>query len=144
MTKDVPHTILSRSKCDWSLSPVLGARSPGRRFVYRLGSRCGSISPFGSINRSILQRTAGLLRLAHIERQRDPTNAVEPPPSYGPAFTYTEFMLMSGAVGAFFTSLVTITVFLGITFVTPVRPCRPSRSEHYLLLNFGLTGPVAR
>ena len=136
MTKDVPHTILSRSKCDWALSPVLGARSPGRRFVYRLGSSRGSLSPFGFINRSILQRTAGLLRLAHIESQRDSVNAEEPPPAYGPAFTYTEFLLMTGAVSAFLTSLATVAVILGITFVTPVRLCRSSRSEHCLLTEF--------
>jgi hypothetical protein len=119
MTEDVQPSLLARSKCDWSLSPVLGARSPSRRFVYSLGSRRGALAPFGAINRSLVQRTAGLLRLAHLER--DSANVAEPAPSYGPAFTYTEFMLTAGAVSAFFTSFAIVAVFVGITVVTPVR-----------------------
>lgn len=126
MTKDVPHTLLSRSKRDWALSPVLGAHSPAHRFVYSLGSRRGAISPIGIVNTSIIQRTAGLLRLAHLVRERGPVkNAVEPPPSYGPAFTYTEFMLMGGAVSAFFTSLTIFVVLMGITFIAPVSYAVP-------------------
>jgi hypothetical protein len=121
MTEDVQPSLLARSKCDWSLSPVLGARSPSLRFVYSLGSRRGALAPFGAINRSLVQRTAGLLRLAHLERERDPSNVAEPAPSYGPAFTYTEFMLTAGAVSAFFTSFAIVAVFVGITVVTPVR-----------------------
>lgn len=122
--------------------PVPGALSPAPRFVYSLGSSRGAISPFGSINRSLVQRTAGLLKLAHLERERDPVHAVEPPPIYGPAFTYTEFMLAGGAVSAFFASFAIVAVFVGITFITPVRRTA-SCYGHHLLLHSCFTDPVA-
>lgn len=121
ITEDVPAHLLARAKCDWSLSPVLGARSPARRFVYSLGSRRGALAPFGAINRSLVQRTAGLLRLAHLERDRKPVNVAELPPNYGPAFTYTEFMLTAGAVSAFLVSFAMVAVFVGITSIAPIR-----------------------
>jgi hypothetical protein len=137
--EDVPGPLLARSQCDWSLSPVLGARSPAHRFVYRLGNRYGALFPFGAINRALVQRTAGLLALAHLECKR----AEPPPPSYGPAFTYTEFMPTGSAVSAFLTSFVIAVTFWGILFVTPVRCCclspppPPPSSAHFF------TGPVA-
>ncbi len=121
--EDVPRPLLARSARDWALSPVPGARSPPLRFVYRLGSRRGAVAPFGAINRALVQRTAGLLELARLERSYAHAYTEEPPPGYGPAFTYTEFMQTGGAVSAFFASLAIATVFVGLTFVTPVRLC---------------------
>jgi hypothetical protein len=142
ITEDVPAHLLARAKCDWSLSPVLGARSPARRFVYSLGSRRGALAPFGAINRSLVQRTAGLLRLAHLECDRKPANVAELPPNYGPAFTYTEFMLTAGAVSAFLVSFAMVAAFVGITSIAPVRRAA-SRSGHHLLLHLCFTDPVA-
>ncbi|KAH9050867.1 NAD-P-binding protein [Lactarius deliciosus] len=116
--EDVPRPLLARSARDWALSPVPGADSPPLRLVYSLGSRRGAIAPFGAINRALVQRTAGLLELARLERKRA---AEEPPPGYGPAFTYTEFMQTGGAVSAFLVSVTIAAVFVGITFVTPFR-----------------------
>ncbi|KAI9465354.1 NAD-P-binding protein [Lactarius psammicola] len=119
--EDVPRTLLSRSARDWALSPVPGAFSPPLRFVYRLGSRRGAIAPFGAINRALVQRTAGLLELARLERPYARAHTEEPPPGYGPAFTYTEFMQTGGAVSAFFFSLAIAAAVVGVTFVTPFR-----------------------
>ncbi|KAH9046788.1 NAD-P-binding protein [Lactarius hengduanensis] len=116
--EDVPRPLLARSARDWALSPVPGADSPPLRLVYSLGSRRGAVAPFGAINRALVQRTAGLLELARLERKRA---TEEPPPGYGPAFTYTEFMQTGGAVSAFLVSVTIAAVFVGITFITPFR-----------------------
>lgn len=119
ITESVPRSILALSKVDWALSPVLGARSPPRRFVYRLGKQRGALALFGALNRSLVQRTAGLLALARIERESKQAQT-ELPPSYGPAFTYTEFMPTGGTVSAFITSFVFVIVFLSLVLVAPV------------------------
>ncbi|KAI9441735.1 NAD-P-binding protein [Lactarius indigo] len=117
--EDVPRPLLARSALDWALSPVPGADSPPIRLVYSLGSRRGAIAPFGAINRALVQRTAGLLELAHLEGKRATKGL--PPPGYGPAFTYTEFMQTGGAISAFFVSITIAAAFLGLTFVTPLE-----------------------
>ncbi|KAH9174477.1 NAD-P-binding protein [Lactarius sanguifluus] len=116
--EDVPRPLLSRAARDWALSPVPGADSPPLRLVYSLGSRRGAVAPFGAINRALVQRTAGLLELARLERKRA---TEEPQPGYGPAFTYTEFMQTGGAVSAFLVSVTIAAVFVGVTFITPFR-----------------------
>jgi hypothetical protein len=118
ISEDVPRPLLYRSRRDWALSPIPGARSPAQRLVYSLGSRRGAIALFGAMNRSLVQRTAGLLALARLEHRTE-----EPPPDYGPAFTYTEFMPTGGAVSAFFISSMIAAVVVGLTFVAPVRVC---------------------
>ncbi|KAF8262302.1 NAD-P-binding protein [Lactarius quietus] len=122
MSEDVPRPLLVRSRRDWALSPVLGARSPAQRLVYSLGSRRGAIAPFGAINRSLVQRTAGLLALARLEREaRAEPQPQPPPPSYGPAFTYTEFLHTGGTVSAFVTSFVLVAAVMGLAFLAPFR-----------------------
>jgi hypothetical protein len=111
--ENVPRNHLALSGRDWALSPVLGARSP-TRLVYRLGRLCGGISVFSKINRAIVQRTAGLLELARL-------SGVHAVPTYGPAFTYAEFMPTGNVVIAFFLSLTIVVFFVTLTFITPVR-----------------------
>lgn len=122
--EDVPRPLLARSALDWALSPVPGARSPGLRLVYRLGRRRGAVAPFGTINRALVQRTAGLLALARLENSLADAHAEPPPPPppvYGPAFTYTEFIETGGAVSACFVSLVIAAVFVGLASISPFR-----------------------
>ncbi|KAI9467378.1 NAD-P-binding protein [Lactarius psammicola] len=119
--EEVPRSLLVRTARDWALSPVSGARSPPLRLVYRLGSRRGAVAPFGAVNRALVQRTAGLLEFARLERSQARPRTEELLPSYGPAFTYTEFLQTGGAVSAFCLSLAIAAGAVGLMFVTPLR-----------------------
>jgi hypothetical protein len=113
--EDVPRHHLALSMHDWALSPVFGARSPAPKFVYRLGKKlCGGFFIFGHGNRALVQRTAGLLHIARLEG----THAIS---SYGPKFTYDEFMRTGNVISAFFFSLTIAVTFFTLSFVTPVR-----------------------
>ncbi|KAI0274090.1 NAD-P-binding protein [Russula aff. rugulosa BPL654] len=122
--EDVPFNHLVLSSCDWSLSPVPGARSPDTSLVYRLGpgSRfVGGIGFFNTVNRALVQRTAGLREYAHKEARlcgRGGRGAGAP---YGPAFTYTEFTPTGNTVVAFMLSLALGIGFASLTFLAPVR-----------------------
>ncbi|KAI0002113.1 Saccharopine dehydrogenase-domain-containing protein [Russula compacta] len=123
--EDVPRNHLRLAASDWALSPVPGARSPAARLVYRIGrhARVGGIGIFGTVNRAIVQRTAGLLELARRDDARSGRGAGAPliPVYYGPAFTYTEFMPTASAVNAFLLSLALgVTVFT-LAFIAPFR-----------------------
>ena len=126
--ESVPLHILLLSACDWSLSPVPGARSPRPALVYRLapGSRVvGGVALFNRINRALVQRTAGLREYARREAQLSGgggrPGALGDTACYGPAFTYTEFMPTGNGVSACVLSLVIALVFATLTFVAPVR-----------------------
>ena len=146
--EDVRLNHLLLSSCDWSLSPVPGARSPATSLVYRLapGSRIvGGIGLFGRINRAIVQRTAGLRELARREARLCGRGGGDggAGASYGPAFTYTEFTPTSNTFVAFMLSLAMGFGFVAITFFTPVRvvfslnsPFAPSRSSPTFLTLF--------
>ena len=137
--ESVPQHLLRFSACDWSLSPVPGARSPKPALVYRLGpgSRVvGGVALFNRVNRALVQRTAGLREYARREARlcgRGPGargwagNAA----CYGPAFTYTEFMPTGNAVSACVSSLVIGLVFATLAFIAPVRVVflQPSRTD---------------
>ena len=132
--EDVPLNLLRSAASDWALSPVLGAPSPATRLVYRIGryARVGSIAIFGSVNRALVQRTAGLLELARRDDDDDDDDARSGrgsggggariiPVYYGPAFTYTEFMPTANAVNAFLLSLALGVTFFTLAFIAPVR-----------------------
>lgn len=135
--EDVPPFHLTLSSCDWSLSPVPGARSPRTSLVYRLGPRSrvvGGVALFGRINRALVQRTAGLREHAHREARLGGGAGGGAGSSgdfarYGPAFTYTEFMPTGNAVTASVLSLAMGLVFATLTFITPVRALYLSNSH---------------
>ena len=114
MLENVPRNLRALSSCDWALSPVLGARSPYPRLVYRLGRLRGGIFIMGAGNRAFVQRTAGLLALARL-------SGVDAGPVYGPAFTYTEFMQTQNAISALFLSLTLIATLAALTVIAPFR-----------------------
>ncbi len=145
--EDVPFNHLLLSSCDWSLSPVPGAPSPTPSLVHRLGpgSRIvGGVAFFGRINRALVQRTAGLLEFARREARlggRDGGVGA----SYGPAFTYTEFMPTGNTLVASILSLALWFVFTTLAFAAPVRIVfrsnpHPRRANLHVLMLY--TGPV--
>lgn len=127
--EDVPQNHLAITMADYSLSPVPGAPSPLPRLVYSFdGIGVGALPPFGSVNRALVQRTAGLLELARRETRRGRGGAgtsearrEDGPACYGPAFTYTEFMPTGGVVSAFLYSAGFITTIATLMFIAPVR-----------------------
>jgi len=134
--EDVPRALLHDASRDWALSPVLGARSPPPRLVYRLGNTTGGVAIFNGVNRAIVQRTAGLRELCRREREaeagggegaRGARGASAGPrevdvASYGPAFTYTEFMPTGNVVTASLLSLAIGATFLSLSlsFLAPI------------------------
>jgi hypothetical protein len=114
--EDVPRNHLALASRDWALSPVPGARSLRGRLVFRLGRLCGGLSVFCLSNRAIVQRTAGLLELAHLSNVLHANS-----PAYGPAFTYAEFMPTANVVSALLFSLTILVTFATLTFFAPVR-----------------------
>ena len=137
--EDVPFNHLVLSSCDWSLSPVPGARSPGTSLVYRLGpgSRfVGGIGFFNTVNRALVQRTAGLREYAHKEAQLGGRGGRGAGASYGPAFTYTEFTPTGNTVVAFMLSLALGIGFASLTFLAPVRVVFRSIPPIHTVLTF--------
>jgi hypothetical protein len=129
--EDVPFNHLLLSACDWSLSPVPGARSPTPSLVYRLGPGSlivGCVAVFERINRALVQRTAGLREHARREAQLSGRSgrgggagASRDLACYGPAFTYSEFIPTGNTLVAFIGSLAIGFMFAALTFVAPVR-----------------------
>jgi hypothetical protein len=150
--EDVPFNHLVLSSCDWSLSPVPGARSPGTSLVYRLGpgSRfVGGIGFFNTVNRALVQRTAGLREYAHKEARLCGRGGRGAGASYGPAFTYTEFTPTGNTVVAFMLSLALGIGFASLTFLAPVRVVfcsipHPHRADlHHVLVLFHRSGGLS-
>ena len=147
--EDVPLFHLVLSACDWSLSPVPGARSPRPALVYRLGPRSrvvGGVALFGRINRALVQRTAGLREHARREARLvggggGGAGSSGDPACYGPAFTYTEFMPTGNAVAASVLSLAMGFMFATLTFIAPVRVLYCATHTEMSLTTFFI-GPV--
>jgi len=120
--EDVPRAHLHNASRDWALSPVLGARSPPPRLVYRLGSHIGGIAVFCKINRAIVQRTAGLREFRRRECVGEGGGEEEGSDlaGYGPAFTYTEFTPTGNVVTAFLLSLAIGATFLSLSLFSPI------------------------
>ena len=94
--------------------------------MHRLGPGSGivgGIALFGSVNRALVQRTAGLREYAHKEaRLRGRTGGDRGAgASYGPAFTYTEFTPTGNTSVAFMLSLAMGLGFTAMMFLAPVR-----------------------
>ena len=79
--ENIPRNHLALASCDWALSPMLSMRLHRGPLVFCLGRLCGGLFVFCLSNRAIVQRTAGLLELAHL------SNVHAASPAYGPAFT---------------------------------------------------------
>jgi len=135
----VPFQVSKQSRRPYSLSPYVGL-IPRFRFLYSLpvpGSKTikGGIFVMGAGNRSLVQRTFGLLEIqsggktsAHLKHlpfffffclivpSDDKKRRLQ---SYGPDFCYSEFQATSGTLSALFLTTALIAGFTAL-FIKPV------------------------
>lgn len=100
-----------------------------------IGLGVGAYPIFGSVNRALVQRTAGLLELARKEEEGGRGRSCGYIACYGPAFTYSEFTPRDGVVSALLFSIGLALAVAALAFIVPVRvnlffPPSPSRGLH--------------
>jgi len=126
--EDVPKEKRQDSRVDYALSPVIGGTRPQFRLFYDLhipGERptLGSFFFMQPTNRSLVQRTFGLLELQALEennRSHSSTSLAQKE-RYGPTFAYDEFFVMRSKTSSFF---LTVSFVIGLALMAYVAPFR--------------------
>lgn len=127
--EDVPRRKAREATQDFALSPVKGVPGPRPRAFYALSidpSLRGVLYIMSIINKQVVQRSWGLFELAARSPELVfPSETIGTQDvsglSYGPAFKYDEFMVLSSRLQAIFVVLFLATVAFAMATLPPAR-----------------------
>ncbi|KAJ2931520.1 hypothetical protein H1R20_g5585, partial [Candolleomyces eurysporus] len=127
--EDYPKDIMREGSKPYCISPVVGRKQPGPRFIYELvipraKSLVGGFWVMRNTNVWLVQRTFGLLEAKALEVQASGTATEEEKAEankarYGPDFVYDEFMQTKSKLSGFLMSVCLAATFALLTFVRP-------------------------
>ncbi|KAJ2918003.1 hypothetical protein MD484_g2368, partial [Candolleomyces efflorescens] len=129
--EDCPPEARREGRKPYSISPFIGRKQPGPRFIYELvipgaKSIIGGFWVMRNTNVWLVQRTFGLFESRAHEVHASGTATEEEKAEadkarYGPDFVYDEFLQTKSKLSAFVMSACLVVTFTLLTFVRPVR-----------------------
>ncbi|RXW25652.1 hypothetical protein EST38_g224 [Candolleomyces aberdarensis] len=129
--EDYPKDVRREGSKPYCISPFVGRKQPGPRFIYELvipraKSIVGGFWVMRNTNVWLVQRTFGLLETKALEVQASGTATEEEKAEanrarYGPEFVYDEFMQTKSKLSGFLISACLVATFALLTFVRPIR-----------------------